>query len=45
MKKAEEKYAYNFTNKVVLVTGGTGALGSSISVSTVEQAQRAIILH
>jgi NAD(P)-dependent dehydrogenase (short-subunit alcohol dehydrogenase family) len=30
MKKAEEKYTYNFTNKVVLVTGGTGALGSTI---------------
>jgi NAD(P)-dependent dehydrogenase (short-subunit alcohol dehydrogenase family) len=30
MKKEVEKQAYDFTNKVVLVTGGTGALGSAI---------------
>jgi NAD(P)-dependent dehydrogenase (short-subunit alcohol dehydrogenase family) len=28
--KKEEKRAYDFTNKVVLVAGGTGALGSAI---------------
>jgi NAD(P)-dependent dehydrogenase (short-subunit alcohol dehydrogenase family) len=30
MKKEVEKHAYDFTNKVVLVTGGTGALGCAI---------------
>jgi NAD(P)-dependent dehydrogenase (short-subunit alcohol dehydrogenase family) len=32
-EEEEDKHVYDFTNKVVLVTGGTGALGSTITKS------------
>jgi NAD(P)-dependent dehydrogenase (short-subunit alcohol dehydrogenase family) len=32
-QEEEDKHVYDFTNKVVLVTGGTGALGSAITKS------------